>query len=617
MNIVPTQKTGVRNPSLYSLLHRLWNHLSRQRRRQFGLVLGLMLVSAFAEVISLGAVIPFLGVMVAPEKVLGYPMVASLAGHFGYTSPEEVLLPFTVFFAMAALVAGGIRILLLWSNNRLAFASGADLSFEVYRRTLYQPYQVHVARNSSEISSGLAYKVNIAVDVMRQSLALVSSTVLLVAIMAVLLTINSSVAMMAAFGFGASYGMISSRLRKRLAENSRKVAQSSTQVVKAVQEGLGGIRDVLLDGTQSYFCEIYRRAEYRLRLAHGDNYFIGSSPRFAMEALGMVLIALLAYQLVIKSGDSTSPLVVLGTLALGAQRLLPALQQIYLAWASIAGSQNSLMDALEYLDQPLPAENLLTPPVPMAFERSIQFEDVRFRYNDSVPWVVDGITLNIRKGMRIGLVGSTGSGKSTVLDLLMGLLAPSQGAILVDGKPVDDESRRAWQRNIAHVPQSIYLSDASIAENIAFGVQRDEIDMDRVRKAARQARIADFIEGSREGYDALAGERGIRLSGGQRQRIGIARALYKQASVLVFDEATSALDHATELEVMEAIDGLDRDLTIVMVAHRLTTVQHCDSIVEIGNGRIVGQGTFDYLLAHSPSFRKLANEIRDERDIDE
>jgi ATP-binding cassette subfamily B protein len=562
-----------------------------------------MLVSAFAEVISLGSVIPFLSVLIAPEKVFNYPLAAKFAQYFGYTTPSDVLLPFTVIFAVAALVAGGIRVLLLWSNNRLSFASGADLSFDIYRRTLYQPYQVHVTRNTSEVSSGLAYKVNMAVEVMRQLLTLVSSSVLLVAIMLLLLVVNAAVASMAAIGFGVCYGLVSWMLRKRLAANAERIAHDTTLVVKVVQEGLGGIRDVLLDGTQPFFCDIYRRAEYRLREALGDNYFIGGSPRFAMEALGMVLIAALAYRLTVESHDSATALMTLGTLALGAQRLLPALQQIYLAWASIAGSKNSLIDALAYLDQRLPEAALLPAPAPLDFNRSIQMKSLRFRYQDSYPWVLDGIDLTIQKGARIGLVGSTGSGKSTILDLLMGLMPPSQGEILVDEHPIDDFSRRAWQRNIAHVPQSIYLSDATIAENIAFGIPKENIDMARVRQAARQARIADFIEEKAEGYGALVGERGIRLSGGQRQRIGIARALYKQASVLVFDEATSALDNTTELEVMEAIDGLDRGLTILIVAHRLTTVKHCDNIVELGGGKIIGQGTFDYLLEHSASFR--------------
>jgi ATP-binding cassette subfamily B protein len=205
----------------------------------------------------------------------------------------------------------------------------------------------------------------------------------------------------------------------------------------------------------------------------------------------------------------------------------------------------------------------------------------------------------------MGFVGITGSGKSTLMDLLMGLLLPSEGQILLDGVPICGDRIRAWQRSIAHVPQSIFLADCSLAENIALGVRRDDIDMDRLKTAAQQAQIADFIDSSPEGYDAVVGERGVRLSGGQRQRIGIARALYKQASVLVLDEATSALDNATEQSVIDAIEGLDRDLTVLLIAHRLTTVQHCDSIVELEHGRVVTQGTYDQLIATSSSFRKM------------
>ena len=210
----------------------------------------------------------------------------------------------------------------------------------------------------------------------------------------------------------------------------------------------------------------------------------------------------------------------------------------------------------------------------------------------------------------MGFVGSTGSGKSTALDLLMGLLAPTEGELLVDGEPIVGERVRAWQNAIAHVPQSIFLADTSLAENIAFGVPRNAIDLDRVRQAARLAQIAEFIESRPEGYDARVGERGIQLSGGQRQRIGIARALYKQASVLVFDEATSALDNATEQSVMDAIEGLDRELTILLIAHRLSTVRRCDMIVEIGEGRVVAQGTYEHLLESSPSFQKNGEDDR-------
>jgi len=590
--------------TLPNIMLRLWHHLSRRRQRQFGLLVCLMLLSAFAEVISLGIVLPFLGVLVAPDRVFNHPIVADVTQALGITSADQLVLPLTVAFVVAALVAGAIRMLLLWFGTRLAFVTGADLGIEVYRRTLYQPYRVHMARNSSEVITGITSKVGGAVNVMYQLLTLASSTILLVAIMLALLAIDPMVASVVAVGFGASYALITWISRRRLRRNSKHIAYEQTQVVKALQEGLGGIRDVLLDGSQPVYCDIYRQAYHPLQQALGSNIFIGGSPRYIMEALGMVLIAVLAYTLSGQDGGIATALPLLGALALGAQRLLPALQVIYSAWASITGTYASLVDSLELLDQPLPVDILQNSPAPLLFQKDIQFRGVRFRYTDDSPWVLDGLNLIISKGARVGFVGSTGSGKSTTLDLLMGLLLPSEGELLVDDQPFSGNRLR-----IAHVPQSIYLADTTLAENIAFGVPRNAIDMDRIRQAAYQAQIAEFIESRPEGYNAFVGERGIRLSGGQRQRIGIARALYKQASVLVFDEATSALDNATEQSVMDAIEGLSSDLTILLIAHRLTTVQRCDTIVELEHGRVVAQGTYEQLLECSPSFRRMSKAI--------
>jgi ATP-binding cassette subfamily B protein len=365
---------------------------------------------------------------------------------------------------------------------------------------------------------------------------------------------------------------------------------------------------VLLDGTQPVYCEVYRKSEYEMRRAYGNIVFASASPRFAMEALGMVLIAALAFGLSRTAGGVASAVPSLAALALGAQRLLPVLQQGYAAWATITGGQTALAVTLDLLKQPLPPEALEPPPAPLLFRTAVRFNGVSFRYA-SGPWVLNDVNLTIQRGMRVGVVGSTGSGKSTLLDVLMGLLLPTQGELLVDGEPVSGSRVRSWQRSIAHVPQSIYLADRSVAENIAFGVTPGAIDRERVRLAARQAQIADFIEAAPEGYDAWVGERGIRLSGGQRQRIGIARALYKEASVLVLDEATSALDNATEQSVMDAIEGLDRNLTVLLIAHRLSTVRRCDTIVELEQGRVVSQGSYEELLASSASFRNMVRTV--------
>jgi ATP-binding cassette subfamily B protein len=590
-----------------ALLRRLWRHFSPHRRRQFVLIMGLMLVSAFAEVLSLGAVLPFLGVLTAPDKVFRFRLVAAAARAMGIDSPSGLLLPLTVAFAAIALIAGAIRMLVLWVSTRFTFAAGADISIEVYRRTLYQPYTVHVSRNSSEVISGITAKVgNVVLGVLLPFMTLISSTVVLMAIMAALIAIDAKVALIATAAFGGAYGLITGLSRRRLERNSRRVADEHTRVIKALQEAMGGIRDVLLDGTQEFYCEIYRRADHLFRSAQGENIVLAQSPRYIMEVIGMVLVATLAYVLSRQPGGVIVALPVLGALALGAQRLLPALQQAYNAWANMAGTSASLADTIELLEQPFQPETLILASAPLPLQSAICFSKVRFRYTSSGPWVLDEFELTIPRGARVGLVGGTGSGKSTAMDLLMGLLVPTEGEVLVDGEPIRGSRIRAWQKAIAHVPQNIYLADATVAENIAFGVRREDIDMQRVRNAAEQAQISTFLESMPEGYNASVGERGVRLSGGQRQRIGIARALYKQASVLVLDEATSALDNATERSVMDAIEALDRELTILLVAHRLTTVRRCDTIVELSQGRVVAQAPYEELLECSQSFRHMA-----------
>lgn len=539
---------------------------------------------------------PFIGIITQPEKVFDSPSMAGVVKAFGITSAAELVLPLAVAFAVAALVAGGLRLLLLWVSIRLGNATGADLSIEVYRRTLYQSYSVHVSRSSSEIISGITQKVGTATSVLISVVTVVTSGALFAAIMMTLLTVDPMVAIIAAVSFGSAYGIIAWLTRHRLVRNSQRIAHEQTQVIKALQEGLGAIRDVLLDGAQTVYCDVYRRAIMQLQRAGGENTFINQGPRYAMEALGMALIAVLVLVMSYRTGGVAAALPILGMLALGAQRLLPLMQQLYGNWSVVAGSKAALIDVLDLLEQPLPPEASQAEPEPLLLKDSISFDNVHFRYGNNGPWVLDGINLTIPKGARIGFVGSTGSGKSTALDLLMGLLEPTQGEILVDGQPISQELKRAWQRTIAHVPQNIFLADTTVAENIAFGIPPDQIDHERVHKAAGQARIAEFIESRPEGYSTIVGERGVRLSGGQRQRIGIARALYKQASVLIFDEATSALDSSTELAVMDAIENLDRDLTILIIAHRLTTLSNCDAIVQLENGKIISHSTYEQLI---------------------
>jgi ATP-binding cassette subfamily B protein len=555
-----------------------------------------MLLASFAEILSIGSVLPFLGVLTAPERIFELSVVKPFIKVLSLTAPTQLLLPLTVVFVIATIIAGAMRLLLLWASTRLSYATGADLSISIYRRTLYQPYAIHCARNSSEIINGISNKTNGVIYIITMILTLLSSVAMLVTILIALMFVDPIIALAAFGGFGLIYIVIIRLTRKQLSINSERIARESTNVIKSLQEGLGGIRDVLIDGSQAAYCQIYRNADFPLRRAQGSSSFIGASPRYAMEALGMMLIAMLAYSLARQDDGLSKAIPILGALALGAQRLLPVLQQAYGAWTVIRGGQASLQDAIELLDQPLPNYADQSTIQSLPFMHNISLRRLSFRYSSNSPYVLKQLNLDIAKGARIGFIGTTGSGKSTLLDIIMGLLEPSDGELLIDGQPIRSSNHRSWQAHIAHVPQAIFLADSTIEENIAFGVPKEQIDQNRVRQAAQQAQIADSIESWPEQYQTFVGERGVRLSGGQRQRIGIARALYKQADVIIFDEATSALDNETEQAVMQAIENLSKDLTLLIIAHRLTTLKNCTQIVELGEGRIKRVGSYQEIV---------------------
>lgn len=557
-----------------------------------------MILSGCSEVISLGAVLPFLAVLSDPQVLFQQPVVSAFSKSVGITQASELVLPATLAFVIAALVAAFVRMTNLWLNGRLAAALGSDLSYQAYFRTLHQPYRVHVQRNSAAIINGTITNIGRTVAGLTAILQLITSSIVAVGLLIGLLIIDWAVALGAVVLFGSAYGLLAFFARKELRRNSKRISETSKQQIKALQEGLGAIRDVLLDNNQSTYTYIYQNSDQPLRRLQAKNRFLGSFPRYAVEALGLVAIAMLGGLIVFQKGSGVAVIPLLGALALGAQRLLPALQQVYSSWSALKGYSADFESVLSMINQPLPPQ--ISVREPLQFCRTISLQDVHFRYGIDQQDVLQGLNLEINVGERVGLIGTTGSGKSTSLDVLMGLLEPTSGRILVDGDNIHDPKHpqrlAAWKMAIAHVPQTIYLSDSSIAENIAFGIPKDQIDMDRVKLAAKQAQISGFIEASAEAYQTFVGERGIRLSGGQRQRIGIARALYKQARVLVFDEATSSLDTDTEAAVMSAVENLSKELTIVMIAHRLSTVQNCDRVIRLANGTVLADGPPRMLL---------------------
>lgn len=566
------------------MLLRLWNHLSKRRQKQFIWMQIFIVVASFFEMASLGAVVPFLGVLSEPEPVFQNEYLQPFIKFFGITEANQLALPMTVLFVGLVLLSAIIRLILLWTLTRLSQLAGADLSINIYRHTLYQDYSVHVSRNSSEVINGIITKTQtVSKGVFGPILNLISTSVTIIGIIAVLLLINVTVTLTAFIGFGSLYLIVMYLTRRNLRENSQHIAEKSDLMVKSLQEGLEGIREVLINNNQQFYTELYRSSDLQMRRASWRNEMIYSSPRFGMEGVGISIVAIFAYSATLNLGGIDQFLPILGAFVLGAQKLLPAIQKAYASYSRVKGSKYSLQDVITLLDQPLPVFDNEQSLAYFPYENSIELKNLSFRYSEESPWILKNINLEIPKGSVVGVVGTTGCGKSTLLDLIMGLLPPSKGEVKVDNVSLKAHNKRSWQAHISNVPQHIYLSDGTIEENIAFGLPSDEIDHERVLEAAKKAQLSDLIENWGKGYQTLVGERGTRLSGGQRQRVGLARAFYKQTDVLILDEATSALDDETELAVMDSIENFDEELTVVIIAHRITTLKSCDMIIKLSS----------------------------------
>lgn len=591
-----------REAGLLSSTAKLYHFMSPRRRRQFVLVLALMFLGAFAELATIGAVLPFLTILAGTGSNGPLPQVDGIANLFRTGSPADQMFTATAVFVIIAVCAGLIRLQLAWSSQSFVFKLGHELGVDMQRRILLQPYSFHIRSNTSTLIAALEKVQTLLFNVLLPLMQASTAIILSIFIVGALIYIDPITAIVAASSFSAIYLAISFLTRARLLRNSAIGNEALNERILIIQESLGGIRDVIIDGTQATFLEEFRRVDRRLNDSRSATSFIAASPRFIIEASGMVLIALLANLLAQRAGGIAAALPVLGALALGAQRLLPLVQQVYNGWTIATGNRGILAQILELLSLPESNEYSLGSDIePLPFTDRIVIEQVSFAYSGRRARALEDLSLTIERGVTIGLIGRTGSGKSTLADLLMGLLEPTSGRITVDGVAIDRSTRQRWWRSVAHVPQAIFLSDQSIARNIAFGVPAAAIDQTRLVEAANKAQMNEFIASLPDGYETEVGERGVRLSGGQRQRLGLARAIYKQAPVLVLDEATSALDDATEAAVMDAVTALGRDgRTIIIVAHRMSTVARCDLVAKLDNGRLIALGSYAEVVGDAP-----------------
>lgn len=547
-----------------------------------------MVFAGLLEMLSLGAFAPLVAVLAAPENSSDpaflksyqifrifnalpldrYPLISALA----------------LKFAILVFLAGLMRILVVWANAKFTAALGTDFSSTVYESCLNLSYNEHLDRGAGELISLVRDKAGHVGVVLYFLLNLFSSALIALMICAGLFFLNPWFTTGTIILLGGFYGLIGWSCRRKLLQNSQVVAEESTRAVKAVQEGLGSIRDVILDASQSFYVKLFRKAEGMVQKASAEGIFLASAPRYLTETFAMVIFALIL--IIFIGGYSERPngsnavLPALGILALGAQRIMPLIQQIYNSWAVVSGSSVTLRIVLESVCKKRVKESAPSNRAAV-FTTEINLNDLSFRYREDLPWVIHKLNLTIKKGSCIGIKGETGCGKSTLIDLLIGLLKPTAGCIEVDKIKITETNVANWRKKIAHVPQTIFLADVSIAENIALGITPSGIDMEKVRKAATTACIAEFIESTRHGYKTTVGERGVRLSGGQKQRIGIARALYRNPELLILDEATSALDEETEKAVMNSIQIRKQKQTVILIAHRLSTLDKCDKIVTL------------------------------------
>lgn len=574
------------NIGLFAGLKQIYARASARRRRQLFVVLALMLAGAIAELATIGSVIPFLALLTGS----GVPKHHGISSLFlpASASPARALIIATAAFMLFATVAGIVRLQLAWSSRSFIFGLGHEIAVEIQRRVLLQPFSFHTERNSSTLMSALAKTETLVLGALLPLMQAVTSGLIATFVAGVLLAIAPLLTLSVAASLGVIYAIISVVMRRRLAENSRLLETAFDERLQTVQESLGGIRDVIIDNAQAMYLRLFAQSDWKLSLARFTTDFINTSPRFIIETLGLIVIAVIAFVSGQRPGGIAEVIPVLGALALGAQRLLPLVQQVYVGWGSVAGNRSIFGQVVELLQLPVDEGASERAAAPLELKREIRVERVGFRYATRRDAAVEDVSFAVPRGAMLALVGPTGSGKSTLMDLMMGLLPPDEGEISVDEIVLTADERLRWHRTIAHVPQSIFLADTTIARNIALSLPNAPIDLDRIVQSARKAQLHEFVSSLPAGYETAIGERGIRLSGGQRQRLGIARAIYKDTPILFLDEATSALDDATEAAVMSALKELRREgRTIVIVAHRQSTVRHCDLVARLKTGRLV------------------------------
>lgn len=598
---------------MFKLIKELFSLLTHSQRKHFYTLQVLVIFMAMFELIGVASIAPFMALVGDITILERDNILASLYHYSGITDPYAFMFWTGVLVLVMLTLSTLLSMFTIWKLSMFGSSVGTEIADRLYTHYLNQPWLFHASGSSAQLTKQIANEALRVSDSIIQPIMQMNARIALTLFLSIAVFLYSPTVAIAALSFfGLSYFIIYKLVRKRLQKNGQTISDVSTQRFRLMNEGFGGIKDVLLLNRKQDFLTRFNESGKQFAFARGNNLVLGQVPRYFMELLafgamvGLVLYLILQYQ-----GNLGEILPILAVYALAGIKLLPAFQHIY----GYIGSIKSNIPAYQSIRKDLIAtmsnqqtnkekpsdENLSFK------EPTIEFEQVIFTYPGKSKPALNNLTMSIPPKSIIGIVGPSGSGKSTAIDLLLGLIQPDKGCLKINGHIITDQNRRIWQNTIGFVPQSIFLSEGTIAENVAFGIPEKYINIEQVNQALKMAHLDDLVQTLEQGIHTKVGERGVQLSGGQRQRIGIARALYHEAEVLVFDEATSALDGITEKLIMEAIHDFAGQKTIIMIAHRLKTVEQCDQIYFIADGQVQDQGSFKQLIDSNTAFARMAN----------
>jgi HlyD family secretion protein len=597
---------------MMNLVSDVWSILTPPQRRYVLVAQFASLLMAFSTVTGIAAIAPFFAVLGEPQMIEHNALLHGLYDHFGFSSRRSFVVALGIGFIAVIIIANLINVLGSLAMNRLALSIGNELQSSLFGEYLGRPYLFHAGTNSTTLFNNIIYETaRVSNGILQNAFILVTNLVTASVIILSILLLNPAVGVAMIVGLAGGYLAIYLTVRNRLLRFGHAQSHFATEQARIVNESFGAIRDIIILQVGNFFRGRFERASRGFSLAAAHSQLVGQIPKHIMECVAVAGLVGLALVL---GGRAQGPwLGQLTFLAFAAYRLLPTLQQVFVAIVKIRAERAAFAVIAPDLRRARVPKSAVAAADACGADgwqerpcRDLRLTGVSFRYAPDGPWAVSGVYLRIPAGAAVGFVGPNGSGKTTLVDLVTGLLVPEIGRIEVDGIALDDANRTAWQSRIAYVPQNIFLLDTTIEQNIALGIPVAAIDRRRLIAAAQLAQLGEFVGALPDGYDYVVGERGMRLSGGQRQRIGIARALYTDASVLIFDEATNALDGLTEQELMATIVRLRGLYTVILIAHRLSTVRDCDVILEFDRGKVTGSGTYDGLIRNSKTFRRLA-----------